>query len=104
MQNDRRDKFREYAEAGVREYWIIDPRPRKQRADFFRLDEQGQYGLYATEDNQQIKSEVLPGFWLRPSWLWQVDTLTPLTCALEIEGVAATLAQQIQQIQSKGDE
>lgn len=43
-------------------------------------------------------------FWLRPTWLWQVDTLTPLTCALEIEGVAAALTQQIQQVQSKGDE
>ena len=35
---DRGDKFYEYQEAGVREYWIIDPRPGKERADFYILD------------------------------------------------------------------
>ena len=104
IQNDRRDKFKEYAEAGVREYWMIDPRPGKQRADFFRLNEAGQYELYATEDNPQVTSEVIPGFWLRPAWLWQINSLTPIVCALEIEGVAAALTKQIQQVQSQGNE
>jgi len=97
VQRDRRDKFKEYREASVREYWIIDPRPGKQRADFFRLDEAGDYSLFATEDDDKVAAEVLPGFWLRPEWLWQVDTLNPLACALEIEGVAAALQQQIEQ-------
>ncbi len=29
--------------AGVREYWILDPRPGYERADFYVLDEQGRY-------------------------------------------------------------
>src|SRR5688572_26646078 len=40
LQRDRRDKFNEYREAGVPEYWIIDPRRNKQRADFYALNEQ----------------------------------------------------------------
>ena len=100
VSRDRNKKFKEYAEISVPEYWIIDPRPGKQRADFFRLDEQNQYTLYATEDDERAESQVLPNFWLRPAWLWQVDILDPLTCALEIEGVAAALTQQIRQVQS----
>src|SRR5712691_5354151 len=40
---DRADKFYEYQDAGIREYWIIDPRPNRQRADFYVLDAQGSY-------------------------------------------------------------
>lgn len=97
---DRNTKFKEYAEAGVREYWLVDPRPGKQRADFFRLDQNGQYTLHATEDDERVESLTLPGFWLRPVWLWQTDTLNPLTCALEIEGVAEALQEQINKLES----
>lgn len=34
VRRDRYEKFDEYEEAGVREYWIIDPRPGKQRQIF----------------------------------------------------------------------
>jgi Uma2 family endonuclease len=100
VHRDRRDKFKEYRDEGVREYWIIDPRPGKQRADFFYLDEEGDYVLFATEDDEWITSKVLPGFGLRPAWLWQVDDLNPLTCGLEIEGVVEALQAQISQAKS----
>jgi Uma2 family endonuclease len=100
---DRRDKFQEYREAGVREYWIIDPRPGKQRADFYRLDETGDYDLFATEDDERVESAVLPGFWLRPAWLWQIDEITPLEAFYEIRGLSAEQIQQIQQL-LRGDE
>jgi Uma2 family endonuclease len=99
VRRDRDEKVREYAAAGVREYWIIDPRPGKQRADFLHLDADGVYTLAATEDDERVPSLVLPGFWLRPAWLWGADTLNPLLCALEIDGVAAALSAQIQQAQ-----
>ncbi len=100
VKRDRDDKFGEYRDAGVREYWITDPRPDKQRADFYRLDESGAYRLYATEDDERAASQVLPGFWLRPEWLWQADILNPLTCSFEIEGVIQAVTEQIKRVQS----
>ncbi|MGH2542152.1 MAG: Uma2 family endonuclease [Ardenticatenaceae bacterium] len=101
---DKRDKLQEYAEAGVPEYWIVDPRSRKQEARFYRLTEQGLYELFGSEQDEWIASHVLPGFRLRPAWLWQAESLNPLTCALQIPGVVAQLAQQIEQAQRDGTE
>jgi Uma2 family endonuclease len=103
---DWTDKFREYAAAGVPEYWLIDPRPNKQRADFFRLDDTGNYKLFATEEDEKVESVVLPGFWLRPAWLWEADQLHPAVCAMEMEGVVTAFNQQIKDAQahSTGEE
>jgi Uma2 family endonuclease len=87
VQRDRNEKFLEYRDAGVREYWIVDPRPGKQRADFYHLDEAGEYALFATEDDEQVISHVLPGFWLRPAWLWKAEALQPRALFLEMRGV-----------------
>ncbi|MFN8493656.1 MAG: Uma2 family endonuclease [Caldilineaceae bacterium] len=43
VSRDRTDKFYVYQEAGVREYWLLDPRPGKERADFWILDDDGKY-------------------------------------------------------------
>lgn len=101
VRNDREDKFKEYQAAGVREYWIIDPRPNKQRADFFHLNETGVYELFATEDDQRVKSRVLSGFWLNPEWLWQADTLNPLDVFFEMRGLSQEQIEQIRQMLGK---
>ncbi|MCP4358388.1 MAG: Uma2 family endonuclease [Chloroflexi bacterium] len=102
VSRDRNKKFREYRAAGVREYWIIDPRPDKQRADFYYLDETSDYQLFATEDDERVESQVLSGFWLRPAWLWQVDKLDPLSLFFEMRGIPVEQADQIRQILRTG--
>lgn len=74
---DRGDKYYEYEEAGVAEYWIVDPRPGKKRAEFHRLDEHGRYQI-APPEAGLFHSHVLPGFVLPVAWLWQDPALDPL--------------------------
>ncbi|MDQ3693025.1 MAG: Uma2 family endonuclease [Chloroflexota bacterium] len=68
---DRREKFLEYQRAGIPEYWIIDPRPRRQSVDFYTLDADGYYQPVPPDDAGRLRSRVLPGFWIDPGWLWQ---------------------------------
>lgn len=69
---DRRDKFFEYAKAGVEEYWIVDPTQRK--AEFYRLVD-GAYDPVAPDAEGRVYSSVLPGFFVRVGWLWNGATL-----------------------------
>jgi Uma2 family endonuclease len=73
---DRSDKFYEYQDIGVREYWLIDPRPRRKRADFWVLDENGRYRPVPIGRDGIYRSTILPDFWLDTNWLWQ-ENLPP---------------------------
>lgn len=66
---DTRDKFVEYAAAGVAEYWMIDPDRRQAR--FCQLGPNGRYQEVGPDAQGGYKSAVLPGFRLRIEWLWQ---------------------------------
>ncbi len=68
---DRDEKYHEYQEAGIPEYVIIDPRPRRQRVEFYRLDGAGRYLPVLPDGAGRYHSTALPGFWLDPAWLWQ---------------------------------
>ncbi|MBI5651987.1 MAG: Uma2 family endonuclease [Chloroflexi bacterium] len=88
---DRVDKFEEYEAGGIREYWIVDPRPGKQRADFWVLDANGRYRTGEIKDGI-YRSTVLPGFWLRVEWLI-VETLPdPLATLAQIVGKEKIIA------------
>lgn len=65
---DRGEKFVEYEQAGIPEYWLIDPL--RRRAEFYRLA-QGMYRLVEPDAHGIYRSAVVEGFWLRVAWLWQ---------------------------------
>ncbi len=88
---DRGDKFYEYQEGGVREYWIIDPRPRHRRVDFYVLDAKGSYQPVPIGEDGIYRSTVLPDFWLKIEWFWAND-LDSLAALAEIVGVERVIA------------
>jgi Uma2 family endonuclease len=55
-----------YQQAGVSEYWVIDPM--KCRATFFKLED-GEYEEIVLENNRIFRTSVIPGFWLDVNWL-----------------------------------
>ncbi len=69
-ERDRVDKLRAYAQAGVPEYLLVDPRPGQEWFGLARLDGQGHYEPVAPDAQGRYHSVVLPGFWLAPTWLW----------------------------------
>jgi len=91
---DRGDKFFEYEEAGIPEFWLLDPQT--QRAEFYQRDAAGRYqpiqsvgGVY--------RSAQIPGFWLREEWLWQEPLPLPLKLLAEIAGLDASIGEQFEQ-------
>jgi Uma2 family endonuclease len=64
---DRGEKFYEYEQGGVREYWLIDPL--REEVDLYRLDERGVYKPVLT-DPRRLENDVMPGMWIDPAWLW----------------------------------
>jgi Uma2 family endonuclease len=66
---DRGEKFYEYEEGGVPEYWLIDP-IRKQ-AEFYHLGEDRIYHTMSVDEQGIFHSRALDGLWLKVDWLWQ---------------------------------
>ncbi len=83
MARDRGEKFYEYAQGGVPEYWLIDPQT--EWAEFYRLV-QGRYRPAFSGREGRYEAQVLPGFWLRVEWLWQ-EPLPPILDVLRELGV-----------------
>lgn len=81
---DRGDKYYEYEQAGVREYWLIDP-VRKQ-AEFYQLGSNGIYSAVAIGGDGIFHSDVIEGLWLKVDWLWQ-DPLPTLMSVLKEWGL-----------------
>jgi Uma2 family endonuclease len=84
VERDRADKFYEYQEAGIREYWIIDPRFGKERLDAFVLGDDGKYLAVLPDGAGRYHAQTLPGFWLDPDWLWQEQQPAALLALMQI--------------------
>jgi Uma2 family endonuclease len=83
---DRADKFYEYQAAEVREYWILDPRPGYERADFYVLDEKGRYRPVPVDQDGRYSSTVLPGFWFQVDWVLSAEPPAVLNAVAQIVG------------------
>lgn len=96
-QRDRVTKLSEYQDAGIPEYWLIDPA--QEEAAFYRLTPEGRYDRISTGSDGIYHSEIMPGFWLRVAWLWQQPLPDTVAVLLEIdrEAYARYLREQLRQ-------
>ena len=71
---DRGDKFYEYEEGGVPEYWLIDPE--RKQVELYQRGADKIYRQAPAEAEGICRSKVLLGFWLKVDWFWERPTLT----------------------------
>jgi Uma2 family endonuclease len=77
IERDYEKKRRQFEAAGVREYWIVDGMAKS--VTLLRLNAKAKYREIQPR-KQRLQSQVIDGFWIDPSWLWQ----TPRPDELEI--------------------
>jgi Uma2 family endonuclease len=66
---DRGEKFSEYEQAGVREYWLIDPF--RKQTDFYLLGDDDIYEAASVGADGIFHSRELDGLYLKTEWLFQ---------------------------------
>ncbi len=81
---DRVHKFTEYEQARVCEYWVIDPRPHQEHAEFFILGEDNIYHPAPLDDKGIYHATILPHFWVDLDWLWSKKLPNPQLVLAEI--------------------
>lgn len=80
---DRVDKLREYEEAGVPEYLIVEGREGRYGVEFYRLNAAGRFERVTPDAAGRYSSTVLPGFWFETAWFEQ----DPLPSARDVLAV-----------------
>ena len=65
---DRVDKFDEYEQGGVKEFWLVDPL--RRRVDWYTLVD-GQYKTIEPDADGRRQSKVLSGVWFRDAWFFE---------------------------------
>lgn len=76
---DRGVKFYEYEQAGVGEYWLVDP---ERKSAEFHVLMNGRFVARLPDDDGIFRSKAVPGFWLPVDWLWSPPD--PLKAAAEL--------------------
>jgi Uma2 family endonuclease len=77
---DRGDKFVEYEQGGVPEYWILDPL--REIAEFYRLDAAGIYRAANADADGVYESLALDGLRLHTEWFWERPPVAPILAEL----------------------
>lgn len=79
---DYRVKYQEYEAFGIREYWIVDPQAEIVEASSLDAD-----GVYQPIPNVagRIASAVVPGWFLKPEWLWTDPPWNPIDVLRELK-------------------
>jgi len=79
---DWREKYFEYEQAGVREYWVIDPGNDKMEVYYL-----GDHGSFERQKPEKgiLKSKVLTNFWVKADWLWQASLPNVMEMARELK-------------------
>ncbi len=99
---DRAEKFYEYQDAGVLEYWVIDPRLGHERADFWLLGGDGRYAPVAPGPDGVYRSTVLRGFWLRTGWFVGDTFPDPQLTLAEIAEFPSDVLASLQRLKAEG--
>jgi Uma2 family endonuclease len=68
IERDYKKKRKQYELAGIAEYWIVDEI--MERVLLLHLVQDGKYREVKPRKGE-LHSRALPGFWIRPEWLWQ---------------------------------
>ena len=66
---DRGEKFYEYEQARIPEYWMLDQT--RRQAEFYELGNDGTYKRMDIGEDDIFRSKVIDGLWLKVDWLWQ---------------------------------
>jgi Uma2 family endonuclease len=67
----RNVKFAAFERGGVREFWMVDPRPGRQPVEPYARSDDGRLVPIAPDSSGRYHSVVVPGLWFDPSWLLQ---------------------------------
>ena len=85
---DFNEKYREYEEGGVREYWIINPLG--ETAHVFTRNVAGEFEACVAADDGRFHSSVIDGLWFHPADLFAADRPDVFTLIKQIDPTLLT--------------
>lgn len=87
VERDHGDKFNEYEQGDVPEYWILDPL--RNEARFYRLNADGRYIRQGEDAQGNYRTPALPGLTVHLSTLWQEKFPGPVATGAIVQAMLA---------------